>query len=332
MKIKGIYFLYRALQAFGLPVLLLYFLYRGLWDRGYWRSLPERFGFLPRSLKQTGPGAIWLHAVSVGEILSCVEFLRLVRAELPRTPVFVSTTTLAGRATAEAKLAGLADGIFYAPVDYVFAVRRVLRALQPAVVAIAETEIWPNLFRETKRSGASLAIVNGRISDRAFSRYRRFRGLFRAVLPAADAILAQTDEIRDRFLALGAAPESTRVAGNFKYDFQAGGPAEGSPVVELLARAKPERVWIAASTMPPGRSGDVDEDDAVLAAFREVSARFPGLLLILAPRKPVRFEEAARKLEAAGIRCVRRTVWARLCRPRASRGCPWSCCWTPSES
>ncbi len=285
----------------------MYFLYRGLWDRGYWRSLPERFGFLPRSLKQTGPGAIWLHAVSVGEILSCVEFLRLVRAELPRTPVFVSTTTLAGRATAEAKLAGLAGGIFYAPVDYVFAVRRILRALQPAVVAIAETEIWPNLFRETKRSGASLAIVNGRISSRAFSRYCRFRGLFRAVLPAADAILAQTTEIRDRFLALGAEPESARVAGNFKYDFQAGGPAEGSPVVELLARAKPERVWIAASTMPPGRSGDVDEDDAVLAAFREVSARFPGLLLILAPRKPVRFEEAARKLEAAGIRCVRRT-------------------------
>jgi tetraacyldisaccharide 4'-kinase len=307
LKIKGIYFLYRALQAFALPVLLLYFLCRGLGDRGYWRSLPERFGFLPRSIQQTGPGAVWLHAVSVGEVLGCVKFLRLLRAELPGTPIFVSTTTLAGLATAESKLAGLADGIFFAPVDYVFAVRRVLRTLQPALVAIAETEIWPNLFHETKRSGAALAIVNGRISERAFGRYRRFRGLFGAVLPAADAVLAQTGDIRDRFLALGAAPDRTSVGGNFKYDFEARAPAEGSPVLELLARAKPERVWIAASTMPPARSGDVDEDDAVVAAFGEVSTKFPGLLLILAPRKPARFDETARKLEAAGIRYLRRS-------------------------
>jgi 3-deoxy-D-manno-octulosonic-acid transferase len=307
LKTKGIYFLYRALQAFGLPVLLLYFLYRGLWDRGYWRSLPERFGFLPRSLKQTGPGAVWLHAVSVGEVLGSVEFLRQIRAQLPRTPVFVSTGTLAGRATAEAKLAGLADGIFYAPVDYVFAVRRVLRLIRPAVVAIAETEIWPNLFREAKRGGAGLAVVNGRISERAFGRYRRLSGFFRVVMPAADAVLAQTDAIRERFLALGAAPERTSVAGNFKYDFEARAPEGGSVVVDLLRRAGPQRVWIAASTMPPAYSGDVDEDEAVLAAFREAAARFPGLVLILAPRKPAGFDEAARKLATAGIRYVRRS-------------------------
>src|ERR1039457_5956968 len=99
LKTKGIYFLYRTLQAFGLPVLLLYFLFRGLRNRGYWHSLPQRFGFLPRSFTQTGPGAIWLHAVSVGEVLSCVEFLRQLRAAFPRTRVFVSTSTLAGRAT-----------------------------------------------------------------------------------------------------------------------------------------------------------------------------------------------------------------------------------------
>ena len=307
MKTKGIYFLYRALQAFGLPVLLLYFLYRGWSDRRYWRSLPERFGFLPRSMKQTGPGAIWLHAVSVGEVLSCAEFLRRLRAEFPRTPLFVSTTTLAGRETAEGKLAGLADGIFYAPVDYVFAVRRVLRTLQPAVVAIAETEIWPNLFRECKRVGAGLAIVNGRISEKAFARYRRLRWPLGAVLPAADAVLAQSEEIRERFVALGAVPETTVTAGNFKYDFEARGPAEGSPVVGLVERVRPERVWIAASTMPPAHAGDVDEDDAVIAAFGEAAARFPRLLLILAPRKPARFEETARKLEAAGIRFVRRS-------------------------
>ncbi len=130
-------------------------------------------------------------------------FLAQIRSQLPNARVFVSVSTLAGRATAVDKLRGLADGIFYAPVDFVFVVRRVLRALQPSVVVIAETEIWPNLFRETKRTCAALVLVNGRISDRAFPRYRRFGWLFRAVLPAVDAILAQSDEMRDRFLAIG---------------------------------------------------------------------------------------------------------------------------------
>src|ERR1700728_280073 len=130
LKIKGIYLLYRTLQALGSPLLLLYFLYRGLWNRGYWRTLPQRFGFLPRSFKQTGPGAIWLHAVSVGEVTGCVEFLGLLRAEFPNSRLFVSTATLAGRATAEDMLRGLADGIFYAPVDCVCIVRRVLRMLK----------------------------------------------------------------------------------------------------------------------------------------------------------------------------------------------------------
>src|ERR1700733_12498727 len=129
LKIKGIYLLYRTLQALVWPLLLLYFLYRGLWDRGYWRSLPQRFGCLPRTFRQTGPGAIWLHAVSVGEVAGCVEFLRRIRAAFPNARLFVSTSTLAGRATAEDKLRDLADGIFYAPVDFVFVVRRVLRML-----------------------------------------------------------------------------------------------------------------------------------------------------------------------------------------------------------
>ncbi|MBZ5621138.1 MAG: tetraacyldisaccharide 4'-kinase [Acidobacteriia bacterium] len=307
MKTKGIYFLYRVLQAFGLPVLLLYFLFRGIRSRGYWQSLPERFGFLPHSFRQTCPGAIWLHAVSVGEVLACVELVRRLRAEFPHSGLFLSAATLAGRSTAAEKLSGLADGVFYAPVDCVFAVRRVLRTLQPSVVAIAETEIWPNLFREVKRTGAGLTIVNGRISDRAFPRYHRFRWIFRAVLPAADSILAQTGDIRDRFLELGAPPERTRTSGNFKYDFEAHPAAEDSPVMEYLRRTRPDKVWIAASTMPPSAAGDLDEDDTVIAAYRELAARHPNLLMILAPRKPERFDVVADKLKAAGVPYVRRT-------------------------
>ncbi|HEY2013525.1 MAG TPA: tetraacyldisaccharide 4'-kinase, partial [Bryobacteraceae bacterium] len=307
MKTKGIYFLYRILQAIALPVLLFYLIARGLRSRGYWRSLPQRFGFLPRSFKQTGPGAIWLHAVSVGEVLACVEFIRLLRQEFPHSGIFVSTSTVAGQATAADKLSGLANGIFYAPVDYVFAVRRVLRTLQPSVVTIAETEIWPNLFREVGRIGAGLLLVNGRISDRAFPRYQRFRWLFRAVLPAADAILTQTDAIRERFLELGALPERTRTTGNFKYDFEARPAEPGSPIAAWLEHVRPGKVWIAASTMPPADAGDVDEDDLVIAAFRELAAQHSDLLLILAPRKPERFNMVAHKLEAAGIAHMRRS-------------------------
>jgi tetraacyldisaccharide 4'-kinase len=308
LKTKGIYFLYRILQGFALPALLLYFVFRGLRNRGYWRSLPQRFGFLPRSFRQTGPGAIWLHAVSVGEVLACVELVRSLRAAFPRIGLFVSTSTLAGRAAADHKLGGLADGVFYAPADFVFAVRRVLRTLRPSVVVIAETEIWPNLIRETRRTGAGVTIVNGRISDRALPRYLRFRWFFRAALAGVDSVLAQTDAMRERFLALGTRPESVRAAGNLKYDFVARPPAPGSPVLSLIERLRPEEVWIAASTTVPAAPGDVDEDDAVLAAFAELAVRHPRLLLILAPRKPERFPEAARKLAAAGVANLQRST------------------------
>ncbi|HLJ78290.1 MAG TPA: glycosyltransferase N-terminal domain-containing protein, partial [Acidobacteriaceae bacterium] len=189
MKTKGIYFLYRVLQALAIPALLLYFLYRGLADRRYWRSLPQRFGFLPRPLRQTGPGAIWLHAVSVGEVLSCLEFLRRLRAEFPATRIFVSVSTLAGRDTAGQKLNGLADGVFFAPVDYVFAVRRVLRALRPSAVLIAETEIWPNLFHGCRDRKIPLILAGARIDPAAARWYRRLRRFFTPVLASASAIL-----------------------------------------------------------------------------------------------------------------------------------------------
>ncbi len=290
-----------------MPLVILYFAWRGLRNRAYWKSLPERLGFLPSLLHQTGPGAIWLHAVSVGEILASVEFLKGLRRELPRTRIFVSTSTVAGRALAGEKLAALADGVFYAPVDYVWAVRRVLRALKPSLVVIAETEIWPNLFREVKRTGAGLAIVNGRISDRALPRYRAWSGLFRAVLPAADRVLAQNETMRQRFVELGAPAERVTTGGNFKYDFEPRPAAKDSPARALLERLHPAQVWIAASTMPPAFAGDVDEDAAVLEAFQAVAPARPGLLLLLAPRKPEQFDAAARKIEAMGLRYVRRS-------------------------
>lgn len=255
----------------------------------------------------TGAGAIWFHAVSVGEVLSAITLIRRLRDSGPRVPVYVSTTTLAGRTTAEEKLAGIADGVFFAPFDYRGCVRRVLRRLRPAVVVVLETEIWPNLYRETKRAGASLLVVNGRISDRALPRYRRWSGFFRHVLRWADAILVQSEEDRRRFVLAGANPDRVRVAGNLKYDFQPPAAGIAPDIAQFLTRVNPSSVWIAASTMPPLDAGDVDEDDAVIAAFEFLRRSHDGLLLILAPRKPERFDVVAEKLKDARLPFVRRT-------------------------
>jgi 3-deoxy-D-manno-octulosonic-acid transferase len=307
LKIKGIYLLYRLLQVLGFPLVLLYLLLRSVRRRAYRASLKQRFGFLPASFKQTVPGSIWLHAVSVGEVTAALELVRQLRRRLPRSPVFVSVSTLAGHATAVRRMAGLAE-VFYAPVDYVFAVRRVLRRLQPALVIIMETEIWPNLFREARRTQAGLLMVNGRISDRALGRYAGWRWFFSGVLALPQLLLAQGEEMRQRLIRIGAPADKVKTGGNLKYDFEAREAAPDSPVRQFIARARPAAVWIAASTMPPASAADPDEDEEVIGAFQQVAARRADLLLVLAPRKPERFDEAARKLERAGVRFVRRSA------------------------
>jgi tetraacyldisaccharide 4'-kinase len=304
---KLIYFLYRALQLIGLPFIVLYFLSRGLKDRRYFRHFGQRLGFLHHHYKQTVSGAVWLHAVSVGEVLSSVALLRGLRAAFPSAPLYVSSTTVAGRAIAEQKLKGLVDGVFYAPVDFCFAVKRVLRTLRPAVVVVAETEIWPNLYREAKRIGCGLLIVNGRISDRAVPRYSRLRWFFRHVLALPDKILAQSDASRQRYLALGASPDQVILAGNLKYDFEPREASVARSIRQLLERLQPKEVWIAASTMPPADAADVDEDDVVIETFRELAPRHSGLLLMLVPRRPERFEVVAQKLVESGTPFFRRS-------------------------
>lgn len=285
----------------------LYSLYRGVRDRGYFARWSERLGFLPASFETTGAGAIWFHSVSVGEVLSAETLLRRMRAERPGQRMYVSTSTRSGRALGDQKLAGLCDGVFFAPLDYRSAVRRVLRRLRPALVVVLETEIWPNLYRESKRAGASLLVVNGRISDRALPRYRRWSGFFRHVLCWPDAILAQSEEDRRRFIATGAPSESVKVAGNVKYDFSPPAGGIAPDIARFLETLNPAAVWIAASTMPPAGAGDVDEDDVVIAAWKELAAGRTRTLFILAPRRPERFDLAAEKLERAGVTFVRRT-------------------------
>jgi 3-deoxy-D-manno-octulosonic-acid transferase len=255
-----IYFLYQVLQIVFSPVVALYLLYRGFRDRAYFAHLTERLGILAPSdkttgaYKATGSRVIWFHAVSVGEVLSAVELIRRLQQEDPGISIFVSTTTLTGRAMA---LRHFRNNVFYLPLDYRSMLRRVLRRLRPSAVVILETEIWPNLYRESKRAGASLLMVNARISDRSLPSYQRASGFFRHVLCWPDAILAQTEEDARRLRLAGAPDGIVTAAGNLKFDFNP--PASGiAPDIgaflqepAILQGKTATSIWIAASTMPP---------------------------------------------------------------------------------
>ena len=302
LKRKAIYLLYRILQTVLAPLVLLYFVVRGMREPRYFATLRQRMGELPALWQKTAPGAIWLHAVSVGEVLAAIPLLVELRHRLPRAPLYLSTSTLAGHETAIKRLTELVDGAFYAPIDYVWAVRRVIRRLRPSVLVVLETEIWPNMFREVARSGAGVVLVNGRISDRALPRYQRWRNFFGPVLSLCDQILTQSDEMRGRFVDVGAPPDHVATAGNLKYDFTLPALVPDSPIRQFL-EASSAPVWIAAST---STDGSIVEEDAVIVAHRELSHQ--GWRLILAPRKPDRFAEVAAKLAASGLNWTRRTA------------------------
>ena len=243
-----------------------------------------------------------MHAVSVGEVLSAVPVCQELRRRYPDLPLFLSTTTLAGRTLAEDRLPSLTDGIFYAPIDYQFAVRRVFRRLRPALFLNFETELWPHHLREAKRQGAAIAQINARISDRAWPRYQQLAWFFRAFLPDIDLLTAQSARDADRFRTLGY-DKPIQQPGNLKFDFAPSGKAIPAEIL-LWLNAQSRPIWIAASTMPPTSTDDVDEDDAVLDAFTALAG---SVALVLAPRKPERFDVVARKLEARGIPFARRS-------------------------
>lgn len=299
------FFAYNLLLALASVVLLPYSLFRG-WKRGQpWRRLPERLGFLPRLFHQTAADSIWLHAVSVGEVASCARLLEELRRRFPSVALFVSTTTATGQQMALEKLGGKVDGIFYTPLDLSFVVRRMLRRLRPRLVIVAETEIWPNLFRETKRTGAGLVLVNGRISDQSAASYRRFRFFFSHVLRCPDCILAQSATDRERFIAAGAPGAIVRVGGNLKYDFEPAAAELPPDLADFLARVRPEPLLLAGSTRE-------DEEKPVVEAFRLVAQSKPRALLVVAPRHPQRFDEAAQVLASSGIPYLRRSELGRM--------------------
>ncbi len=296
------YLIYSFLFTLGVLLTAPYYLWKRR-DELAGRRWQERFGLLPESFQQVERGAIWIHAVSVGETLAVVRLARDLQALYPDRKIFMSSVTPAGRAAGESRLPSLA-GRFYLPMDWRRAVGAALERIQPSLLVIVETELWPNLLRAAHEFGARIILVNARLSTRSFRRYRLLRPLMRRVLEHVDVICAQTGADAQRFRDLGAAPERIALSGNLKFDSEPPRLADFPRLLEEAAASTGRGpIMIAASTMP-------GEEPMVLEAWSKVRAQYPQALLILAPRHPARFDEVAQILTASGFNHTRRTQLA----------------------
>src|SRR5437899_3173594 len=293
------YIVYSLLLALALLLSLPWWALQLLRLKKYRAGLRERFGIVPDRIRGQANG-IWIHAVSVGEVLAVSQLVAELKKRLPGTSVVVSTTTATGQRLARERFGE--QTVFYLPMDCPFAVRAYLRVLRPRILILAETEFWPNLLHLTRKSGARIAIVNARISDRSLPRYRRFRWVFAKVLSDVDLFLAQTNGDAQRLREIGAATERVQVSGNLKFAIRADAL---TPLTEVLRRS-------VAKGAPLSVCGSTTEGEEILllAAFREVLGRFPSAALVLAARHPERFDRVAALVQEQGVPLLRRSNWA----------------------
>src|SRR5271165_5343340 len=270
---------------------------------GKYRSgLSERLGTVPERLfNRVAVNTVWIHAVSVGEVLAISRVVDELKAQLPGWRIVVSTTTDTGQKLARERFGE--NNVFYVPLDLPFAVRTYLQALRPKLLLLAESEFWPNLLRWARLSGTSVAVVNARISDRSLPGYLRIKQLLRRVLQNVQLFLAQSEEDARRLVQIGAPADRVHVGGNLKFEVK---PPADSELVELfiaaLDREEIGPVLVAGSTLD-------GEEAMLLETFLQVVSRYPGALLVLAPRHPERFEPVASLLESSGVRYLRRSQW-----------------------
>lgn len=299
-----LYFLYSL--ALGLATLLSlpYWLYQALRHGKYRRGFTERMGVVParvRAADTPETRTIWIHAVSVGEVLAIAGLVGQMRRAFPQIRIVVSTTTDTGQDLARQRF-GEAN-VFYFPMDFAFAIRPYLRAFQPELVILAETEFWPNFLRLVHSSGSRIAVVNGRISDRSWPRYQRFRRALQKMLAHIDLFLAQTRQDSERLESIGADPTRIHVTGNLKFDVML--PA-APPIIETLrqelAKEGAGPILVCGSTVE-------DEEPPLLKAFENLLVSHPRAVMILAPRHPERFEKVAELIRQMDISLHRRSQW-----------------------
>jgi 3-deoxy-D-manno-octulosonic-acid transferase len=297
-----VYFLYSLTTLLVLLALSPYFVYQALRHNKYLGSLKQRLGYLPVSLNLDGEDSIWVHAVSVGEVLAARLLVSELRRQYPDLRVFLSTTTRTGQELARRQVADV-DGVFYFPFDWTFTVRRTLAIVKPRLFVMIETEIWPNVLRECRRRGIRTMLVNGRISYRSFPRYLLVKPMFRRVLRDIDRFCVQSEDMTRRLVQLGADRDRITVTGSLKFDALESAPAlpRGRQRVLRFFRLAPHRqVLVAGSTLK-------GEEEAVIRAFNHLRARGGSPLLVLAARRPERFDDVERLCRQEGLATIRRS-------------------------
>lgn len=306
------YLIYSVVLLAAMVAAAPWFAWQVLRHRKYVGSLRQRAGYLPLSFNLDRDPSIWIHAVSVGEVLAVRPLAIALKERFPDLRLFVSTTTVTGQQVARRSL-GEADGIFYFPFDVPWVVRRVLSVVNPRLFLMVENEIWPHLLRECRARGVKTAIVNGRISARSFPRYRVARRFFRRVLADIDRFCMQGEESARRVIAMGAEADRVTVTGSLKFDAAAvPAPAvRGRDRVLRFFRVGRDRIVVVAGSTMRG------EEQPVLRAFRRVKNDAPQAVLILAPRHAERFDEAVQIARGEGFSVVRRSELAIDAEPRA---------------
>lgn len=289
------YLAYSLLLSLGLLLLSPYFLFQALAHRKYITGLRERLGSLPKLDQQP---VVWLHCVSVGETQAARPLVERIRQEWPHHALVVSTVTLTGQKLARDLFRGHAARVIYFPFDWRWSVRRALKAINPSVVVIMETELWPNFFRECKAREIPVALVNGRISRTSFGRYLKIRFFLRRVLECLSVAVMQSEQDAERIRALGMREGQIFSVGNLK--FEAAATEKNTGIEERFGLDKSVPLVLAASTHAP-------EEKIVIESFKRLRKRHATVRLMIAPRRPERFNEVAELIEASGLSWTRRT-------------------------
>jgi 3-deoxy-D-manno-octulosonic-acid transferase len=278
-----------------LPVYLLHLLRRGNWQQGFW----QRFGLYDSNLQQqlTNRHVIWLHAVSVGEVNLLAHLFRELEHRLPAMKFVASATTSTGMAELRRRLPGSVSKVYY-PVDSRGSVRRALRYLAPRAVVLVEAEIWPNFLWTLRDRRTPVFLVNARLSDRSFRRYRRFRNVFGPIFGAFTGVGAANDADAARLRELGCRPERVQVVGNLKFD---AAPEDRSrPPLNVPALLSKLHVATGAPVIVAG-STHAGEEAILAEACRRLRQKHPQLFLILVPRHQERTREVTRDLDKLGV-------------------------------
>jgi 3-deoxy-D-manno-octulosonic-acid transferase len=309
-----VYLVYSLATLVAFLVVSPYFLYQAVRHRKYIGSLGQRLGYLPVSFNLDGDESIWVHAVSVGEVITARPLVAALQAAYPNLRVFLSTTTRTGQQLARRGVLD-ADAVFYFPFDWTFTARRTLDLVRPRLFVMMETEIWPNLLRECRRRGVRTVVVNGRLSSRSFPRYKLVKRFFARVLADIDRFLVQSDATSRRLVELGADPARITVTGSLKFDsLDAVAPVPNrgeSRVLRFFRISDGRPVVVAGSTLK-------GEEEAVIRAFNRLRASgASGALLVIAPRHPERFADVERLCRHEGLSTVRRSELPIDAEPRA---------------